>query len=111
MIDSLPTILLCFDWYEKRKCRSLTRRNDGALGDINDFVFENEFEIDEVSIPDSTHIHYHATMANYQGFPLILGGLNSGTWNGNNKLEMLDTIENSPRWVEYEGTDYPYSNS
>ena len=53
-------------------------------------------------------------MANYRGFPLILGGwaktgLRDWTGLGHNKLEMLNTIENSPRWVEYEGTDYPYS--
>ena len=105
MIDSLPTILLCFNDYEERKCRSLTRRKDGALNDINDFVFENEFEIGKNVIPDSTHDHEYATLANYEGFPLILGG-----WD-NNKLEMLNTIENPPRWVEYEGTDYPYSNT
>ena len=100
MIDSLPTILLCFDWYEERKCRSLTKRNDGALDDISDFVFDSEFEIDRIAIPDSTHQHYWATMANYQGFPLILGR--------KNKLEMLNTMENTPSWIE--GTDYPYSN-
>ena len=105
MIDSLPTILLCFDDYGSRKCRSLTRRNDGALSISNDFVFENEFETDEIVIPDTTHNHRLTTMANYQGFPLILGD-----WT-NNKLEMLNTVENPPRWVEYEGTDYPYSNT
>ena len=104
MIGRLPTILLCFYFYEKRKCRSLTRKNDGALSDINDFVFDSEFQMDEIIIPDSTHDHYRATIANYQGFPLILGG-----WN-NNKLEMLNTMENPLRWVEYERTDYPYSN-
>ena len=104
IIDSLPTLLLCFDYYERTKCRSLTRKNDGALSDINNFIFENEFELDEVTIPQSAHNHFETTMANYHGFPLILGG------RGHNKLEMLDTMENPPRWVEYEGTDYPYSN-
>ena len=102
MIDSLPTILLCFDWNEERKCRSLTRRNDGALGDVNNFSFDSEFDFDKLVIPDSTHYHYGATLANYQGFPLILGD-----WY-NNKLEMLDIMNNPPRWVEYDGTDYPY---
>ena len=74
MIASLPTILLCFDYYEERKCRLLTRKNDGTLTDINDFAFDSEFQIDEIVIPDSTHDHYQATIANYQGFPLILGG-------------------------------------
>ena len=105
IIDSSPAILLCFDNYGTRKCRSLTRRNDGALGNINNFVFENEFEIDKITIPDSTHYHFGTTMANYIGFPLILGD-----WY-NNKLEILNTIVNPPRWVEYEGTDYPYSNT
>ena len=105
MIDSLPTILLCFDFYEQRKCRSLTRRKDGALSDIKDFFFDYEFQMDQIIIPDSTHNHYRATIANYQGFPLILGG-----WE-NNKLEMLNTVENPPRWVQYEETDYPYPNA
>ena len=105
MIESLPTILLCFNFNERRKCRSLTRKNDGALSDINDFVFDSEFQIDTIVIPDSTYDHRGATKANHQGFPLILGG------DGNSKLEMLNTIENPPRWVEYEGTDYPYSNT
>ena len=104
MIDSLPIILLCFDWYEKRKCRSLTRRNDRTLGDIEVFAFDSEFQIDSMVIPDSTHDHWLATIANYQGFPLILGG------SRNNKLEMLNVMENPPRWIEYEETDYPYSN-
>ena len=106
MIDSSPTVLMCFDYYERRKCRSLTRRNDGELGGINEFVFDSEFEIDKIDIPDSTHGHLYATMANYQGFPLILGGLNQGM--ANNKLEMLNTMENTSSWIE--GTDYRYSN-
>ena len=106
MIDSSPTILLCFDFIKTGKCRSLTRRNDGELGDINDFTFDSEFEIDKIDIPDSKHDHYAATMANYQGFPLILGGYDLGM--ANNKLEMLNTMENTPSWIE--GTDYPYSN-
>ena len=105
MIDGLPTILLCFGENERRKCRSLTRRNDGALSNTNEFNFDSAFEIDKVTIPDSTHDHQDTTMANYQGFPLILGGYN------NNKLEMLNTIKNPLKWVKYEGTDYPYSNT
>ena len=109
MIANLPTILLCFDWNEEKKCRSLTRRNDGALSDVKDFAFDSEFQIDKIVIPDSTHNHERTTIANYQGFPLILGG---GSFvEGSNKLEMLNIMENPPRWVEYEGTDYPYSNA
>jgi len=74
MIGSLPTILLCFEWTEPRKCRSLTRKNDGTLSDIKSFVFDSKFEMDQIIIPDSTYDHYWATIANYQGFPLILGG-------------------------------------
>ena len=111
MIESLPTILLCFDWNGRKKCRSLTRKNDGALSDIDDFAFDSEFQIDRIVIPDPTNDHYWATIANYQGFPLILGGWDGYNQGGNNKLEMLNTMENPPRWVEYEGTDYPYSNT
>ena len=103
IIDRSPTILLCFKMNDYRKCRSLRRKNDGVLSIIKDFAFDSEFQIDEIIIPDSTHGHERTTIANYQGFPLILGGRN-------NKLEMLNTIENPPRWVMYEGTDYPYSN-
>ena len=109
MIYSLPTIMLCFYqndlWESGRKCRSWTRRNDGPLNDIKDFVFDTEFEFDEVGIPDSAHYHNRATISNYLGLPLILGG------SGNNKLEMLNTMETPPAWIAYEGTDYPYSNT
>ena len=98
MIKGLPTILGC-DGYG---CNSFIRRNNDALSDINDFDFDSEFEIDTVVIPEFSHYHEYARIANYQGFPLILGGYE------NNKLEMLNTLENQPIWVEYE--DYPYSN-
>ena len=101
MINSLPRVLLCFDDNTKSQCRSYTRRNDGKLGDINNFVFENEFDLGNPTIPETTHQHYLATLANYQGLPVILGGTN-------NKLEMLNSMENPSSWVE--GTDYPYSN-
>ena len=64
MIDR-PTIFLCFDWNETRKCRSLTRRKDGALSDIEDFAFDSEFQIDQIAIPDTSHDHLYATIANY----------------------------------------------
>ena len=105
MIDSSPTILLCFYWSDRRKCRSLTRRNDGALSGIKDFGFDSEFQMDQIVIPDSTHYHYLTTIVNYQGFPLILGDTDD------NKLELLNTMENPPRWIEYEGTVFPYSKS
>ena len=103
MIDSLMTILLCFSGAnDKRGCRALTRRNDNALSRITDFVFDTEFEANRVPIPDSTYDHWMSSIANYQGFPLVLGGTD------NVKLEMLDTSKSPPEWVNYEGTDYPY---
>ena len=105
MINGLPTILLCFSDRTK-SCRSLTRKNDSSLSGIMDFVFDAEFEVNGVVIPDSTHSHFGGTLANYQGFPLILGG----RWlDANNKLEMLNTIKTHLEWVEHEGTEYPYS--
>ena len=111
MIRRLPAILLCFDLLAGfRKCRFLTRRKEGSLSNIKNFVFDLEFEIDIVD--DSMYDHYATTLANYQGFPLILGGTDweDGRYSNNNKLEMLDTFDYSPRWVAYEGTHYPYSN-
>ena len=107
MIDSFLTILLRFaGTNERRTCRSLTRKIDGLLStiDFEDFIFEDEFELDRVAIQDSTHDHWMASLANYQGFPLIVGGTN------NNKLEMLDTMKSPAEWIQYEGTDYPYQN-
>ena len=107
IIDDFLTILLCFAGSnERRRCRSLTRKTNGLLGTINfeDFIFEDEFELDRIAIQDSTHDHWMASLANYRGFPLIVGGTN------NNKLEMLDTIKNPAEWIQYEGTDYPYLN-
>ena len=105
VIESLTTILLCFEKSdERRKCRSLKRKNDGPLSSVNNFVFDTEFDLDPVLIPDTKHDHWMSSIANYQGFPLVLGATN------NNKLEMLDTTKSPPQWVEYEGTDYPYLN-
>ena len=105
MIDDLPTILLCFGTIDySNQCQSLTSRYDVAMRDTNDFVFGNEFEVNINVIPNSTYNHAEATLANYQGFPLVLGGGFS------NKLEMLSTMEGSLGWIEYEGIVYPYSN-
>ena len=81
----------------------MTRRNEGQLS-IDDFVFDSEFQVDQIVIPDSTHDHWFSSIANYQGFPLVLGGTN------NAKLEMLDITKSPAEWIEYEGTDYPYFN-
>merc|ERR1711990_915806 len=103
LINSLTTILLCFPFNnEKRICRSLTRRRNGPLSSIDDFDFENEFELDRILIPESKHDHWMSSIANYQGFPLVLGGTN------NVELEMLDTRKSPLEWVQYEDTDYPY---
>ena len=81
----------------------MTRRNGSQLN-FDDFVFDSEFQVDRIVIPDSTHDHWFSSIANYQGLPLVLGGTN------NAKLEMLDIMKNPPEWVEYEDTDYPYLN-
>jgi len=97
-MNAVPSIFLCFDQNARRKCRILIRKNGGSLGDINDFIFEEEFEID--SIPDTKYDHWLTSIANYQGYPLILGD-NSG----HSKVEMFD--KNNNQWIE--GTDYPYA--
>ena len=103
MIESVVTILLCFSGStDRRGCRSLTQRSNGLLSSIDDFDFDTEFELNKVAIPDSKHDHWMSSIANYQGFPLVLGGTNKA------KLEMLDTTKNAPDWVEYIGADYPY---
>ena len=70
-----------------------------------DFDFDAEFELNKVAIPHAAHSHYQATIANYLGLPLVMGG------SINNKLEILNTRERPLAWIEYEGTDYPYSNT
>ena len=82
----------------------MRRRNDGPLSRVNNFVFDTEFDLDAVIIPDSKHDHWMSSIANYQGFPLVLGATD------NVKLEMLNTMKSPPEWVEYEGTDYPFRN-
>ena len=105
IINSLPTIFLCFDWNDSsRKCRSLTRRNDGPLSNIENFVFDAEYEVNKVTIPDSTYPHWLTTIANYLGLPLAMGGSTRI-----NKLEMLNTMASPPVWIE--GIGYPYSNT
>ena len=64
-MNAVPTIFLCFDENDWRKCRILIRKNGGLVGDINDFIFAEEFEID--SIPDTKYDHYPTAIANYQG--------------------------------------------
>lgn len=104
IIDNSPTIILCFDYYEENLCRSFTRISNGSLSEVTNFVLDAQFDLDNVSITNSMYKHYGATIANYQGFPLVLGGKN------NNRLEMLDTMQNPAVWINYQGTEYPFSN-
>ena len=103
MINNQPTILLCFDRENEKRCRSLIRKNDGELTNINNFSFDDQFDLDTVIIPDSKYDHHDTKMANYQGYPLILGD-----W-GHSKLEMLVTTESSIQWNEQ--TDYPFAEA
>ena len=101
LIDRSPTIILCpFD----DKCLSLTRKNHDALSGIRNFFFDSQFDVDKNAIPNSTYNHGGASLANYKGFPLILGGAHVDS--SNNKLEMLNTMESPFRWLE--GIDYPF---
>ena len=102
-VNDQSTVLLCCDWDNERGCRSLIRKNEIALGNINSFTFEEEFDLDTVNIPNSTYSHGYTEMANYQGYPLILGD-----WDSDVKLEMLVTTELPFQWNEQ--TDYPYSD-
>ena len=108
MINWLSTIIFCFSSYDWNYCRSLTRKNGAALSEIQDFKFDTEFEIDKVPISNSTYHHYGSKIANYQGFPLVLGGgVHIGEFN--NKLELLNIVENRTRWIQLEAADYPFS--
>ena len=99
MINDEPIILLCFYGNNRRRCRSLKRKNDAALNTIISFALDDEFDLYSIEIPDSKYDHGRTKMANYQGFPLILGGSNV-------KLEMLVTVESRYEWID--GLDYPY---
>ena len=102
MINDQPTILLCFHTRNAKRCRSLIRKNDGGLTIIDNFSFEDEFDLDKIDISDSKYEHYDTQIANYQGYPLMLGG-----WY-HSKLEMLVTTEFPLQWIEQ--TDYPFTN-
>ena len=98
MIDDIPVIFLCFDWSNYKKCRNLKKRKKDLLHRVNDFEFETEFLLKE-EINNSTYAHYGSTIANYHGFPLVLGD-----WD-HSKLEMYDTSQS--RWVQK--FDYPFA--
>ena len=99
-INDEPMILLCFYWNNWKRCRSLKRKNDAELNTIKSFEFDDEFDLDSIDIPDSKYDHFGTKMANYQGFPLIVGDVDHV------KLEMLVNVESSFEWKE--GSDYPY---
>ena len=67
--------------------------------EIKSFDFETEFSRQKLE-NDSRYDHSFSTIANYQGFPLVLGGLR------NSKLEMFDQLENI--WIEK--AEYPYTD-
>ena len=92
IIKNKPIILLCFSsGGNGHQCRTLQNRNDDSLPAGADF-YSTEF------IVDSTEDHIGATIANYKGFPLALGGLT------HTKLEMFDSSRS--RWVQKAG--YPF---
>ena len=104
MIDGQETILFCFNYGNTKGCKSFIRKNNDELKNINNFLFNAEFQLTTFIIPDSKYEHYykHGTLklAKYKGYPLILGGNNA-------KLEMLITAESFFEWNEQ--TDYPYA--
>ena len=77
-VDEDPKILLCFSRgnshiisiepildYEIRRCRWLTRKNNGMLGHIGKFNFDAEFELN--LLPNSEYDHFLARIGNYRG--------------------------------------------
>ena len=104
MINDQPTVLLCFSAIDdSNRCRSLIRKNDVELSYANNFSFNNEFDLDTVDIPNSKYGHHNTKMANYKGYPMVLG-----SWN-NVKLEMLFSTEFSLKWIDQ--IDYPFSTT
>ena len=96
IIKDKPIILLCFSFgWNTRQCRTLQNRYNGSLPAGADFYtsFQTKF------IVDSTEDHTGATIANYKGFLLVLGGLT------NTKLEMFDFSRKL--WVQKAG--YPFT--
>ena len=99
IMDEIPVIFLCFDWSNYKKCRNLRKQKTNLLNTVIDFEFETEFLLDE-KINNSIFAHYGSAIANYQGFPLVLGD-----WD-HSKLEMFDIIQS--QWVQK--SDYPFAS-
>ena len=97
-IDEHPRILLCFSRgnshiisiepildYEIRRCRWLTRKNNGMLGDIGKFNFDAEFELN--LLPNSEYDHFLTRIGNYRGkFSIMLS--RTGSHKNRNRLEI-----------------------
>ena len=96
-------LLLCFEYFEKRKCQSLKRLTDNLLSTIEDFDFDLEFNLK--AEPSPHHSHYSASIANYKGFPMVLGGC--GESKCHNKLEIFDFNRN--QW--FYGDEYTLSST
>ena len=62
-IDQSPTSSPNED--EISKCRMLSRKNIGFLGQIEMFKFDSEFELNV--LPLSIYTHHHTKIANYKG--------------------------------------------
>ena len=104
IFNAEPSIFMCFDYNTKRKCIILKRRNKNPLNNRDAFIFDNEFDIDK-TLSETKYDHYGSTIANYHGYPLVLGGMGNSSSTGNTKLEMFQPDKNG--WIE--GTDYPYA--
>lgn len=103
IVDRSPVVLICFNYFmETKTCRSLKKRKSGSLSALKNFEFETAFLLDKIE--NSTYGHGGSQIANYQGFPLALGGGHG--WVFEAKLEMFDTTQNL--WVEK--ADYPYAS-
>ena len=109
MIENQHVIFLCFPYLDDgsadRKCRTLKQHNIGPLNDIETFEFETEFLLENVD-NDSRDSHGGSTIANYQGFPIVLGGFEWMYESPNRKLEIFDTVQN--RWLQKK--EYPYTD-
>ena len=96
MINNDPVIFLCFSKGEQwngEQCRISIQRSTNSVMTITDFEFETD------SYLDSKENHRGTRLANYNGFPLALGGTENAA------LEMFDPSSNS--WVKK--TSYPFS--
>ena len=99
MIHEIPKIFLCFPNREFRKCRSLSKHKNDLWS--HGFDFETKFSFE--TMRNTIYRHQHSKIANYRGFPLVLG-----SWMDpidGVKLEMFDTTKSE--W--FPKNDYPFS--